>query len=184
MADRLYIFQNRGMGMVLFIDYSRYIVHWELCSNMAKEDVKRSVAKAVAKAGISLQNPPKLLSDNGPCYIAKELEVHLRDKYNIKQIHGAPLHPQTQGKIERYHRSMKNRINLHNYYSPSELELAIGEWVDHYSNCRYHESLQNLTPADVYFGRGEQTLELRATIKQNSLEKRRQDYHNFTKLQN
>ena len=165
-------------------DYSRYIVHWELCSNMAKEDVKRSVAKAVAKAGVSLQNPPKLLSDNGPCYIAKELEVHLRDNYNIKQIHGAPLHPQTQGKIERYHRSMKNRINLHNYYSPSELEQAIGEWVDHYNNCRYHESLQNLTPADVYFGRGEQILELRATIKQNSIEKRRQDYHNFTKLQN
>ena len=94
------------------------------------------------------------------------------EQYNIKQIHGVPLHPQTQGKIERYHRSMKNRINLHNYYSPSELELAIGEWVDHYNNCRYHESLQNLTPADVYFGRGEQTLELRAIIKQNSIEKR------------
>ena len=171
----------RGEMLVLFVnDYSRYTVHWELCSNMAKEDVKRSIEVAVIKAGVNKQNPPKLLSDNGPCYIAKELEAHLRGNYNIKQIHGAPLRPQTQGKIERYHRSMKNRINLHNYYSPSELDQAIGEWVEYYNNCRYHESLDNLTPADVYDGRGEQILELIRNIKLNSLENRRINYHKIT----
>jgi len=60
----------------------------------------------------------------------------------------------TQGKIERYHRSMKNRILLQNYYLPGQLEHSIDEFVEYYNNCRYHESLDNLTPADVYFRRG------------------------------
>ena len=50
----------------------------------------------------------------------------------------------TQGKIQRYHRSMKNRILLENYYLPSQLELSIGEFVEYYNNQRYHESLDNL----------------------------------------
>jgi putative transposase len=57
----------------------------------------------------------------------------------------------TQGEIERYHRSMKNRILLENYYLPGELELNIGEFVTYYNNCRYHESLDNLTPAESRF---------------------------------
>ena len=65
----------------------------------------------------------------------------------------------TQGKIERYHRSMKNRILLDNYYLPGQLEQSIEEFVSYYNNCRYHESLDNLTPADVYFGRGQVILE-------------------------
>ena len=91
---------------------SRYIIHWELCSSMTSEDVSRTIDKAVEKTGITLQNPPCLLSDNGPCYIASSLKQNLSKKYNIKHIHGKPLHPQTQGKIERYHRSMKNVIKL------------------------------------------------------------------------
>ena len=79
---------------------------------------------------------------------------------------------------------MNNLINLHNYYSPSELDQAIGELVEYYNNCRYHESLDNLTPADVYYWRGEQILELRRNIKLNSLENRRINYHKITKLHN
>jgi transposase InsO family protein len=60
----------------------------------------------------------------------------------------------TQGKIERYHRSMKNILLLETYYSPDELLDQIGLFVDHYNNCRYHEALKNLTPADVYFDKG------------------------------
>ena len=102
-------------------DYSRYIIHWELCSSMTSEDVSRTIDKAVEKAGVTLQNPPCLLSDNGPCYIASSLKEYLGKVYNIKHIHGKPLHPQTQGKIERYHRSMKNVIKLNHYFCPSEL---------------------------------------------------------------
>ena len=75
--------------------------------------------------------------------------------------------------LERYHRSMKNRILLENYYLPGQLEHSIGEFVEYYNNCRYHESLDNLTPADVYFGRGPAILKRRQTIKRKTIEQRR-----------
>jgi putative transposase len=68
----------------------------------------------------------------------------------MDHIRGAPYHPQTQGKIERYHRSLKNILLLDNYYSPSELEAKIGQWVEYYNNRRYHEALGNITPSDMY----------------------------------
>jgi transposase InsO family protein len=79
----------------------------------------------------------------------------------------------TQGKIERYHRSMENQILLENYYPPGQLELSIGEFVKYYNNHRYHESLDNLTPADVYFGRGPALLKRRENIKRKTIEQRR-----------
>lgn len=158
-------------------DHSRYIVHWELCENMKKEDVKRTIARAMAKAKLSKANAPTLLSDNGKCYIAKDVGEYLNENFGIDQLHGAPSHPQTQGKIERYHRSMKSVVKLHKYYCPSELETAISKWVEYYNNCPYHESLDNLTPADVYFGRGEQIIRQKLKIKEQSLEQRRRNYY-------
>ena len=76
----------------------------------------------------------------------------------MKHTRGSPYHPQTQGKIERWHRSLKNQILLENYYLPGELEARIERFVDYYNNDRSHESLNNLTPVEVYFGRGESTL--------------------------
>ena len=157
-------------------DYSRKIIHWELCKTMTKEDVMRNVDKAMAKCGLTKKNAPKLLSDNGPCYIAKDLGAYLEKNHNIKQVHGAPLHPQTQGKIERYHRSMKNIVKLQYYYCPSELEEAIESWVNYYNSERYHESLGNLTPDDVYYGRGEEILKRRQEIKKKTMKERRLAY--------
>ena len=82
----------------------------------------------------------------------------------------------TQGKIERYHRSMKNIILLEHYYSPEELTERIGAFVDYYNNERYHESLKNVTPADVYFGRDKEILERRKQIKERTLKLRRKHY--------
>ena len=79
----------------------------------------------------------------------------------------------TQGKIERYHRSMKNVVNLQNYFSPEELEREIVQFVDYYNNQRYHESLDNLTPMDVYKGRAKEVLAKRAEIKKRTLQARR-----------
>lgn len=64
------------------------------------------------------------------------------------------MHQQTQGKIECWHQAMKNRVLLENYFLPGELEQAIGRFVDYYNQHRYHESLQNLTPANVFAGCG------------------------------
>ena len=126
----------------------------------------------MAKAGVTRQNPPHLLSDNGPCYIASSLKRYLSNEYHIKHIHGKPLHPQTQGKIERYHRSMKNVIKLNHYFCPSELEKAIEQWVSYYNERRFHESLHNLTPRDVYLGLSEQINKIGEITKQNSIKKR------------
>ena len=87
---------------------------------------------------------------------------HLADSLDSKgmnYVRGKPYHPQTQGKIERWHQTLKNRVLLNNYSLPSQLEHEIGTFVDYYNHERYHESLGNLTPADVYFGRGETILE-------------------------
>ncbi|WP_449032230.1 IS3 family transposase [Prevotella histicola] len=169
-------FKVKGWGWyylsTVIDDYSRYIIHWELCSSMTSDDVSRTIDKAIEKAGVTFQNPPCLLSDNGPCYIASSLKQYLCKEYNIKHIHGKPLHPQTQGKIERYHRSMKNVIKLNHYFCPSELENAIDGWVKYYNERRFHESLDNLTPRDVYLGQGEKIKKIREIIKQNSIKKR------------
>ena len=86
---------------------------------------------------------------------------------------GAPYHPQIQGKIERYHRTMKNVVKLQNYYFPGELEAEIEKFVDYYNNERYHESLHNVTPADMYHGRRNYILNEREIIKQETMRKRR-----------
>jgi putative transposase len=79
----------------------------------------------------------------------------------------------TQGKIERWHRSMKYVVKLQNY-DPSELQRAITECVEYYNNQRYYESLDNVTPADVYFGRDKKILEKRNQLKELSLALRHQ----------
>lgn len=95
----------------------------------------------------------------------------------MKQVHGKPMHPQTQGKIERYHRTMKNVVKLNHFYHPEQLIQALTEFVNNYNEKRYHESLKNLTPADVYFGRTEQILRKREQVKINSINLRRQLYN-------
>ncbi len=157
-------------------DYSRYIVHWELCSTMKAEDVKRTVDRAIVKARLITKPKPRLLSDNGSCYIASELESYLKDNYQMQQVHGRPNHPQTQGKIERYHRTMKNVVKLDNYFAPEELENALKKFVYRYNNERYHESLNNLTPADVYYGRGDKILKERERLKKITIINRRNEY--------
>jgi len=156
-------------------DFSRYIISWELSPNMCAPDAERTIARAIQASRVKPEKMPKLLSDNGSCYISHDLAIFLQDE-GIKHLRGQPYHPQTQGKIERYHRTMKNVIKLENYYSPDELRLRIGQFVDYYNNHRYHESLQNLTPADVYFGRAEQKLQDRKRIKEKTLKKRRRNY--------
>lgn len=101
---------------------------------------------------VYLRHRPRLLSDNGPCYISGELRQYLADQ-GFLHIRGKPFHPMTQGKIERYHRSIKNLILLDNYYCPQDLVAQIAAFVDHCNNRRYHESLGNVIPADVYHGR-------------------------------
>ncbi len=91
-------------------------------------------------------------------------------------VKGATYHPQPQGKIERWHQTLKNHILLQNYFYPVDWEAQIETIVDHYNHQRYHESINNLTPADVYFGRGEAILKQRERIKLKTMKDRRLQY--------
>ena len=156
-------------------DFSRYIVAWKLCTGMRAEDVTATLDLALRASGLDQATPadrPRLLSDNGSSYIAGELAEWLEDR-KIKHVRGAPYHPMTQGKIERWHQTLKNRILLENYFLPGDLETQIAAFVDYYNNHRYHESIDNLTPADVYFGRGPTILAAREKIKRQTIAERR-----------
>ncbi|KAB0564168.1 IS3 family transposase [Brucella anthropi] len=156
-------------------DYSRYIIAWKLCTSMKVDDVTDTLDLALAASGcdkVKVEHRPRLLSDNGSCYVASDLGEWL-EKYKIDQVHGAPGHPQTQGKIERWHQTLKNRILLENYFFKEDLEAQIAAFVEHYNHRRYHESLDNLTPADVYFGRAQTILLERERIKRDTIRKRR-----------
>jgi hypothetical protein len=136
-------------------DYSRYIISWKLCTTMRAKDVTDTIELALAASGCRravVRHKPRLLSDNGSCYISGDLADWLEEN-KMDHVRGAPFHPQTQGKIERWHQTMKNRVLLENYYLPGDLEQQIKAFVEYYNNHRYHESLGNVTPADVYFGR-------------------------------
>ena len=156
-------------------DYSRYIIAWKLCTNMRAEDVTDTIELALTASGCdqaTVRHKPRLLSDNGSCYISGDLAEWLEGQ-RMKHIRGAPFHHQTQGKIERWHQTMKNRILLENYYLPGDLEHQIETFVEYYNNQRYHESLNNVTPADVYFGRDKAILREREKIKKYTIQHRR-----------
>jgi transposase InsO family protein len=164
-------------------DYSRYIISWKLCSTMTADDVKQTLDEAIEKTEVNrvkVIHRPRLLSDNGPCYLSDNLRQYL-NRHGLKHTRSAPYHPMTQGKIERYHRSMKNVIKLQNYYLPSELENEVGQFVEYYNNERYHESINNLTPADVYNGNDRKILTRRDRIKRETMKLRK--YHNLKKYQ-
>ena len=159
-------------------DFSRYIVAWKLCTSMAASDVTDTLELALQASGlddVTVKHRPRLLSDNGPSYIASDLSDWLGE-HDMKHTRGKPYHPMTQGKIERWHLSLKSRILLENYYLPGDLERAVADFVDHYNHRRYHESLDNLTPADVYFGRGQTILDMRKEIKRRTIEQRRRNH--------
>lgn len=156
-------------------DFSRYILAWKLTTSMSASDVQDTLLMALASTGLDqalVQHRPRLLSDNGSCYVSGELRTFLQAK-KMEHTRSAPYHPMTQGKIERYHRSMKNIVNLQNYFLPSQLETEIASFVNYYNQQRYHESLDNLTPADVYFGRAKEVLSKRDQVKKQTMQQRR-----------
>ena len=157
-------------------DYSRYIIAWKLAPTMGASDVEETLKLALEKSGLEkarVRHRPRLLSDNGPAYLSKDLKKFLKRK-DIDHIRGAPYHPQTQGKIERWHRSMKNVVKLQNYYSPSQLAAAIEDFVAYYNNQRYHESLNNMTPVSIYYGKEKEVQSEREKIKRDTMSLRRQ----------
>ncbi len=135
-------------------------------------DTLELALEASGRDGATVRHKPRLLSDNGSSCISGDLAAWLEDK-GMEHVRGAPNHPQAQGKIERWHQTLKNRILLENHYLPGALEAAVGEFVNHYNHTRCHESLGNVAPADVHFGRADAILSERRRIKEQTFKQRR-----------
>ncbi len=157
-------------------DFSRHILGWELKRDMTASSLIDVVQQAVDITGMSevpIKDRTSLLSDNGSDYVSQAFGDYLR-LLGIKHILASPFHPQTNGKVERYQQTLKGEINQVPHEMPSELRQAIESFVEYYNHQRYHEAPDNVTPADVYFGRKDSILARRKEAKQKTLQARKE----------
>ena len=127
-------------------DYSRFVLASDLKPDMTAHSISDVVEQAVAFTGIRqvpIEDRTQLLGDHGSGYLARVFEEYLR-MLAIRHIYCAPHHPQTNGKIERFHETLKARMNLLVYTSPDELRRTMQDFIEYYNHRRYHEAIGNV----------------------------------------
>ncbi|MBN2224049.1 MAG: transposase [Deltaproteobacteria bacterium] len=155
------------------LEKSRKLPAWKLQSSMDTDAFAEVIEYACGESGIeSIKYMPRLFTDRGPVLISRVFGEYLEVK-GIGYILASPYHPQTNGKIKRYHGSTKERINLVLWESPDSLRAEIGKCVDYYNSSRYHAAFGNVTPEDVYYGRRESIPKKRELLKKKTLELRK-----------
>ena len=156
-------------------DYSRFILAWKLQKDMSANsliDVVQEAVDATGMTDVPVEDRTNLLSDNGAGYLSRSFRDYLQ-LVGIRHILAAPFHPQTNGKLERYHQSIKKEVNQLLYEAPSQLKNSIADFVEYYNYRRYHKALGNVTPADVLYGRREQILQRRKEVQIQTINRRR-----------
>ena len=157
-------------------DYSRFILAWRLQRDMSADSLIEVIQEAVDATGMTdvpVEDRTRLLSDNGAGYVSRAFQDYLH-LVGIRHILAAPFHPQTNGKLERYHQTIKREVNQIPYEFPGQLERAIADFVDYYNFRRYHKALDDVTPADVLHGRREQILQRRKEVQVQTVQHRRE----------
>lgn len=130
--------------------YSRFIVHWELRESMREADIEIILERAKEKYP---EARPRVISENGPQFIARDFKEFIRIS-GMTHVRTSPSYPQSNGKIERWHKSLKGEcIRPGTPLSPEHARRLIGQYVDHYNTVRLHSAIGYVTPADMLAGR-------------------------------
>ena len=138
--------------------FSRYILHHELRIHMTETDVQITIERAREKFP---NLNPRLINDNGPQFISKEFKEYIRT-CQLQQVFTSPYHPQSNGKLERFHRTIKTEeIRKNSYLSLEDARKKIEQYILYYNTVRLHSAIYYLTPEDVLMGRMEQRLNQR-----------------------
>jgi len=156
-------------------DYSRFILAWKVQRDMTADSLIEVVQDAVDTTGmdtVPVQDRTRLLSDNGSGYVSRAFREYVQ-VVGIRHILASPFHPQTNGKLERYHRTLKDDVNQVPYEVVEDMEAAIRGFVEFYNYRRYHKALKDVTPSDVLEGRREEILARRKEVQRETFERRR-----------
>ncbi len=153
--------------------YSRYVVHWEIREGMTEEDVEIVVQRAKEKHP---QERPQIISDKGPQFIARDFKELIR-QLGMTHIRTSPGHPQSNGKLERWHATIKQEcLRPGTPLSLSDAQRLVRRWVAHYNQVRLHSALHYITPADKLAGREQAILAVRDR-KLEAARQQRQERH-------
>ena len=135
-------------------------------------DVVQEAVDATGMTKVPVADRTRLLSDNGSGYVSRAFGDYLR-LVGIRHILASPFHPQTNGKIERYHQTLKREVNQIPYEVVEDLEAALADFITHYNHQRYHKALRDVTPADVLYGRRDHILARRKELRAQTYDARK-----------
>lgn len=150
--------------------YSRYIVHWEIRESMTEADVEIILQRAKEQFP---EARPRVISDNGPQFIAKDFKEFIRLS-GMDHVRTSPYYPQSNGKIERWHQSLKKEcIRPQCPLCLDEARRIVAEFVLYYNTRRLHSALGYITPKDKLEGREEEIFAARDRKLQDARERRK-----------
>jgi putative transposase len=153
---------------------SRFTVHWEIRETMTEADVEQIVQRAREKfPGVT----PRIISDNGPQFIARDFKEFIRI-CGMTHVKTSPYYPQSNGKIERWHRILKEDcIRPGTPLSLEDARRIVAQFVEHYNTVRLHSALGYVTPQDRLQGRHKEILAARDRKLEEARERRKQKRH-------